>query len=322
VLVDTSGALKGKRVVALDDGALCDDGTFYIWKGVNGQPEQIDNDLLRQKKITAVHGTWFFCSDGTMVESGRRFKDATRGSLQTPVLDQGVLKGKTITSIIRVVTPNAAKSTAIKQPIEPLVEWVALCSDGTLAHWLAPKLNTTDFRPIPPLAPPSAFTFPDSLGVLRGKTITTLADGEEALALCSDGTLVAWKKVAPPAKGRGRLPQMAENNVPSVTENKAQNAPVAGVDYPIVVSGTDLLKGKQVTHIFDDGLIACADGTLIRWRGQGAPFSVDHNQALRGKTILMLDRNIALFQEPDPAKNPADTTADAPASSTPAPLPQ
>jgi hypothetical protein len=359
VLVDTSGALKGKKVVALDGGALCDDGTYYVWGSKHDVPLAIVSDVLQQKKITRIVGGWYFCDDGTMLKCGFNFSKGKAIGTPTPVLDQGVLKGKTVLSITDIA-PRVETGRILTSGHE----YVAVCSDGSLAHWADPDpVPNLTGKPSPPtsasalafpsgmaalkalsLAPasnwPAPYSFPDTLGVLHGKTITTLGGtGYAILALCSDGTLVAWaRRSAIPQVWLDEHPQIARDDALGWTPTDAMikqardiagpNSQIAsalgtaGVDYPVVVSNTGAIEGKKITRL-ESGIIVCADGTLAQWTGKDAPYLFDQKGVLRGMNILQVSANIVLFQVPDPTKNPADTTADAPTSSTLAPpLPQ
>ena len=88
----------------------------------------------------------------------------------------------------------------------------------------------------------------DSSGVLAGKTVIAIAAGYyHSLALCADGTLVAWGY-----NGYGQL-----------GNNSTTNSSV-----PVVVDRAGVLAGKTVTAIAagaSHSLALCADGTLAAW---------------------------------------------------------
>ncbi|MEI6604533.1 MAG: cadherin-like beta sandwich domain-containing protein [Verrucomicrobiota bacterium] len=146
VLVDQTGVLAGKKVVAISAGeasnlVLCSDGTLAAW-GSNGSGQLGNNSMtnslmpvlvdrsgvLAGKTVVKIaSGNWHnlaLCSDGTLTAWGNNgwgaLGDNSGGSSPVPVwVDQtGVLAGKTIVAI------SAARIGSL-----------ATCSDGTLATW-------------------------------------------------------------------------------------------------------------------------------------------------------------------------------------------
>jgi uncharacterized delta-60 repeat protein len=122
---------------------------------------------------------------------------------------------------------------------------VALCSDGTLVAWgqgTSGQLGngTTTDSPVP-----VAVTL---TGPLAGKTIVALAAGQaHTLALCSDGTVVAW--------GANTSGQLGNN---STTTSAV----------PVLVPATGALAGKTVTSVAAGDLHSvalCSDGTVVTW---------------------------------------------------------
>jgi hypothetical protein len=199
--VDTTGALSGKKVVAISSGiffnlALCSDGTMVAW-GDNSSGKLGDgtttarlapvsvNTLgaLAGKRVRAIStGTSHclaLCTDGTLVTWGfnsyGQLGDGTFTSRSTPVVinSSGILAGKTVTAI----SSHGVHS-------------IALCSDGTIASFGINNTgqlgdNTTINRNIPVAV--------DTTGILSNKFVTAVTAGfRHNLALCSEGTLVAF----------------------------------------------------------------------------------------------------------------------------------
>jgi alpha-tubulin suppressor-like RCC1 family protein len=91
----------------------------------------------------------------------------------------------------------------------------------------------------------------DQTGVLLGKTIVQIARGHDhSLALCSDGTVVAW--------GYNEYGQLGNNS----TEASFIPVPVNAA------AGTSVLAGKTVVSIaagYAHSLAICSDGTVAAW---------------------------------------------------------
>ena len=201
VLVDQSGVLAGKTVVAISAGqyhnlALCSDGSLAAWGGnFSGQlgdgstttrraPVWVDQTgVLADKTIVAIAAgnrhSLALCSDGTLAswgnnEDGQLGNDIHFRSLLPVLVDQtGVLSGKTVDAIA------AAGSHSI-----------ALCLDGTLAAW---GRNSSGQLGIGYRVDQEVPVLVDRSGVLSGRNVTGIAAGEaHSLVLCSDGTAAAW----------------------------------------------------------------------------------------------------------------------------------
>ncbi len=256
VLVNTSGALSGKTVIAIAAGvrhslALCSDGTLVAW-GFNGFGELgINNNTnssvpvavttsgaLSGKSVVAISAGVYFsaalCSDGTVATWGTNSEGqlgngtTTFSLVPVAVTTSGLLSGKTVISL----------STGYSHCL-------ALCSDGTLASWgwnINGQLgiNSTT-RSLAPVAV-------DTSGVLSGKTVLAVsAAGTNSLVLCSDGTLASWGK----------------NTNGELGNNSTINSPV-----PVAVTTSGFLSGKTVIDVKMGGghsLALCADGTLATW---------------------------------------------------------
>jgi alpha-tubulin suppressor-like RCC1 family protein len=165
--------------------------------------------------------------------NGQLGDNTTSNHLQPmPVTATGVLAGKTVVAIA------AGGSHSL-----------ALCSDGTVAAWGWNYFgqigdNTTTNR----LAPVAVNTATNS--ALYGRTVVAIAaGGNHSLALCSDGTVVAW--------GRNFSGQLGDG---STTQRSA----------PVVVNAApgSALHGMTVVAISGGGghsLALCADGTVAAW---------------------------------------------------------
>ncbi len=247
VLVDRSGALSGKTVIAIAAGgmhslALCSDGTVTAWgSGQFGQigdsftndssvPVLIDQSgVLTGKAVIAIAAGFThnlaLCEDGTLVswgnnELGTLGNDNTTDSAVPVLVDQtGVISGKTVVAI-------AAGG----------VNSLALCSDGTLASWGS---NTEGALGDSNGADSDVPVLVDQSGVLAGKTIASISAGDRHnLVLCSDGTLVSW------------------------------GFNTASGSTPSAINQSGVLSGKTVTEIIagnDFSVVLCDDGALAAW---------------------------------------------------------
>ncbi len=256
VLVDRSGVLAGKTVVAVAVAnnhslVLCSDGTLAAWGfnvdgrlGNNGTvsssvPVLVDQSgVLSGKAVTKIAAgaghTLVLCSDGTLAAWGYnpngQVGNNSMTTTQVPVLvnQSGVLAGKTVIAIA------AGDSHSL-----------VICSDGTLAAWGrndAGQLgnNSTTDSAMPVLVNRS--------GVLAGKTVTAMAGGGlHTVAVCSDGTLAAW--------GNNPSGQLGNNST-------------ANSSVPVLVSEAGVLAGRVPVAVGggnDHSLALCSDGTLVAW---------------------------------------------------------
>ena len=256
VLVDQTGVLAGKTIAAIASGsshglALCSDGNLAAWgsntygqlgnggSGVSTSPVLVTRTgVLAGKTIRAIAGggnhSLALCMDGTLAAWGwNAWGQLGIGSTtdsKVPVAADltGVLAGKTLTA----VAAGASDS-------------LALCSDGTLAAWGNNTWgqlgnNSTTYSKVPVLVVKT--------GVLAGKTVTAIASGaQHCLALCSDGTLVAW----------------GYNNNGQLGNNTTNSSSV-----PVLVTQTGILAGKTIQAIAagtSNSHALCTDGTLAAW---------------------------------------------------------
>lgn len=285
--VTSTGALAGKTVISVASGrshslALCSDGTVVAWGGnTNGQLG--DNSTTQQITPVAVTSTGALagktvvkvaaggshslalCSDGTLVAWGfnstGQLGDSSTTMRDTPVAvrSTGALAGKTVISVAAGISHS-----------------LALCSDGTLVAWgwngygqLGDNSTTQQNSPV-------AVT---GNGALSGKSVISIAAGEgHSLAICSDGTLVAW--------GRNSNGQLGDN---STTQ---RNTPVA-------VTASGALAGKTIVKAAAGGyhnLALCSDGTLVAWGSNGYGQLGDDSTTHRN-TPLVITGNGALSEK-------------------------
>ncbi len=279
-VVDTSGALAGRTVIAVASGylhslALCSDGTVTAWgdnsRGQLGnnsvtssaEPKLVDQrGALAGKTVVAIaagaYSSLALCADGTVAAWGNNIVDPAL------VDTSGALAGKTVVAI------GAGASQSL-----------ALCSDGTIAAWGGNQLGQLGNGS---LAPGSAPVLVDTSGVLRGKKVVAVAGGyEQTLALGADGTLAAW--------GGNAEGELGDNS----TTNSA---------VPLLVDQTGALAGKTVVAVaagIFDSLALCSDGTVAGWgdnlvgqlgnnsvTSSAVPTLADQTGALAGKTVVAI----------------------------------
>ena len=212
---------------------------------------------------TAVGGS-VLCADGTI---------ATWGGFDGPGVVSQVPGSKAPVQLSMAGQPAGRKVVALAQQL-------ALCDDGALITWgygYYGRLGNNS------LAPSASAVTVDATGALAGKTVTAISSSGHCMALCSDGTVVAWGY-----NGSGQLGDGTTTN---------RSAPVA-------VPMTGALAGKTVVQVAAGGehsLALCADGTVAAWgldtQGQlgdggstssSVPVSVDMSGVLAGRQILAL----------------------------------
>jgi alpha-tubulin suppressor-like RCC1 family protein len=265
-------ALYGKTVVAVAAGArhnlaLCSDGTIAAW-GLNsfGQvgnnttnnallPVPVDNapgiSALYGKTVVAVAAgmdhSLALCSDGTVVAwgyncFGQLGNNTTNNSLVPAAINSapGIseLYGRTVVAIAAGGYHNQA-----------------LCSDRTLVGWgwnYYGQVGDCKASGSQSLVPVVANTNA-GVSALYGKTLVGIATGlDHSLAVCSDGTVVAW----------------GLNNYGQLGDNQASG--LASI-YPLLVNttpGVSALYGRTVIAISagaDHSLALCSDGTVAAW---------------------------------------------------------
>ncbi|MEI7908405.1 MAG: cadherin-like beta sandwich domain-containing protein [Verrucomicrobiota bacterium] len=225
VAVSTSGVLAGKTVVAIAAGqfhslALCSDGTLAAWgRNAGGQLGNTSNTdsplpvtvssagILSGKTVTAIAAggahSLALCADGTLAGWGANTYGAVGDNSTTPrnapvavAVSQGNgLWGKVVVAIA------AGESHSL-----------ALCSDGTLAAWgwsgYGQLGNNSSSNSA--VSSPVAVNTTSGVSALFGKTVTAIAAGRyHNLALCGDGSLVAWGR-----NDGGQLGNNSSSNTP------------------------------------------------------------------------------------------------------------
>lgn len=259
--VNMSGVLAGKTVTKVAAGSayclvLCSDGTMYAWgSNTSGQlgngttissavPVAVDQTgVLAGKTVVSICSgsghALVLCSDGTLAGWGSNsgaLGNNSYTSSNVPVLVSiagTALEGKTVTAIA------AGMSTSF-----------AVCSDGTVAAWgmnYNGQLginNSAVTRSLVPMAVATQGT------ALQGKTVTAIAAGDfHALALCSDGKVVAWG-----------------DNFSGQLGNSSTTSSIAAV--AVTTTGT-ALQGRTVKAIaaglFANSVALCTDGTVVAW---------------------------------------------------------
>jgi alpha-tubulin suppressor-like RCC1 family protein len=226
IMMDQSGALAGKKVVAVEAGtqssyALCSDGTLFGW-GNNHSGELGDGtNIQRTRPVPVFRGgvmagksivsiasrsghSIVLCSDGTLATSGvSGYRSFGIGDPQvnytTVLVDRsGVLLGKTVISV------KALDDT-----------FVLLCSDGTVASLAKNTLQQlADGSALPRNVPLQVNTS----GALAGKNVVQITTGgTHCIARCSDGTLATWGTPSIFTSSPVPVPQLANFPDASVT---------------------------------------------------------------------------------------------------------
>lgn len=242
VMVNRSGALAGKRIMAVAAGsnhslALCSDGTLVTWgDNLYGQlgnsgvdqtsvPVAVDRSggLVGKTVIginARIYNSFAVCADGTVVgwgsnSSGQLGGVTLSGQSNTPVQVSvsGVLAGR---KIVRLATSGS--------------HCLALCADGALAAWGG---NSDGQLGNNSLVGGSSPVLVGKSGALAGKTIVDVAAGaNHSLALCSDGTIAAWG-----------------DNLNSQLGNNTQTDSLI----PVAVSMSQLVSGLRFTAVAGGG---------------------------------------------------------------------
>ncbi len=258
VAIDQSGALAGRRVVAISTRsthnlALCADGTVAAW-GWNtyGQlgngtsdnsrvPVMVNTSgVLAGRKVIAIAAggnfSLFLCADGSLAACGNstQLGNNSTTSSNVPVLvdRSGVLAGRTVTSI-------AAGS----------LHGLVLCADGTLVAWgdgSNGQLGTTSSGSKLPVRV-------DQLGALLLSTVTAIACGtNHNLALCDDGAITAWG-----SNSNGQLGNLSISNSST----------------PVIINPVGLLAGRSLVAATGGGAHSLAfgpDGMVAGWGSNSA----------------------------------------------------
>ncbi|MFZ2278024.1 MAG: cadherin-like beta sandwich domain-containing protein, partial [Prosthecobacter sp.] len=260
-MVSTIGTpLQGKVVVAVSAGAvhnlaLCSDGTLVGW-GNNGDG-QLANPIeshsmlpvdvvtagtpLAGRSVAAIGAGNFhslvLCTDGTLVAWGRN--------------DSGELGNQTTTARSRVpVAVTTAGTPLAGRSVVSIAAGgyhnIALCDDGTIVTWGSNENGQLGNNSLTNSNVPVAVTTVGT--VLAGKTVVAVDAGYcHCLALCSDGTLVAW--------GSNEYGQLG---IGGTTNSKV----------PVAVNTSIVLAGKTIASMNAGGpfsMVRCSDGTVAAW---------------------------------------------------------
>lgn len=272
VPVNTSGALAGRRVVAISAGAshsaaLCGDGTVVCWgDNTNGQlgdggstlsnvPVAVSTSgVLAGRSITAIacgqNHTLALLADGAVVAWGSNGSQqlgnnngTTPSNVPVFVDVAGVLNGK------RVLRLAAGGHSSLVQT-----------TDGVLASWGLNDRGQLGVNSTTTFGTPQAVVMS---GVLSGKTVTRLLAGQgHAAVVCSNGTLAAW--------GSGSGGQLGNNAVVDSRVPVAVNSAILGGADAFVSASSGALANHTL------GVIAtAANAPVITVEHEGA--GLTHN---------------------------------------------
>jgi len=194
--------------------------------------------VLAGKTVVSFAAGYFhslvLCSDGTAAAWGSdgygELGNISNTYSTSPVLvtQSGVLAGKTMVSVAAGTFHS-----------------LALCSDGTVSAWGWNANGQLGNNSLTNSNVPVSVT---QSGVLVGKTVVSVAAGyDHSLALCSDGTVVAW----------------GDNYFGQLGNNSTTNSSV-----PVLVTQSGVLAGKTVVSVAAGAyhsLAMCSDGTVAAW---------------------------------------------------------
>lgn len=303
IATDESGVLAGKTVTAITGGslhslALCSDGSVAAW-GYNSRGQLGNGSTTDRSKPVAVD---FSDAAGEVVaiSAGAFHSLALRADGRIAAWgynNHGQLGTGNKVTYLRPVLVPAAGALAGKQVVAVAAgsfQSFALCADGTVAAWgrndageLGDGTTTSASLPVSV----------DRSGILAGKTVASIAAGQDhLLALCTDGTLVAWGD-----NRRGKLGNGTTLDAPS----------------PVAVDISGLLSGKSVVELAagdSHSLVRCSDGTVAAWGsnqrfqlGNGStlasrvPVAVNFSTIPAGKTLASVsagrNHNLARFRD-------------------------
>ena len=295
VAVNTSGALSGKTVIAVAAGcfhslALCSDGTLAAWgdntfgelgnyTSKSSVPVAVTTagTPIAGKTVIAVAAGYLhslaLCSDGTLAawgnndhgQLGNNNSNTTNSPVPVAVTTAGTpIAGKTVIAVAAGASHN-----------------LALCSDGTLAAWgenthgQLGNINNGQNNAYVLIAVDTTTAYGSAL---YGKTVVATAAGaDHSLALCSDGTLLAW--------GRSDSGQLGNGT------NGMNNAYV-----PVAVDAAGVLAGKMVIAVAGGGsysLAQCSDGTLAAWGFNADGELGDNSTTNRSVPVLVNTASLA-----------------------------
>lgn len=301
-----SGALQNKRVIAIAAGAfhslaLCEDGSIAAWGYNNhGQlgnggshssatPVAVDaGGALAGKTVVAIAAGAYhclaLCSDGTIVGWGFN---------GTGCLGNGGTIGSKTPVITEPLPDGAAAAVAIAAGD---YHSFALTADGKVAAWGANSRGqlgdgSTVLRASPVLL--------GSGGALAGRSAVAISGGGlHGLALCSDGTLVAWG-----AAGRCGLAEGSTTDHPT---------PVA-VDVPEGTAGLIDAISAAAEHSH----ARLKDGRIIFWGHASRSQAGDGTSLQRGRPVFLPAQSFASFTALSRGSSAYHTVAIVPAAAVP-----
>lgn len=317
VLVNTSGALSGKRVIAISAGAnhsaaLCSDGTVVCWGGnTNGELGNGNNTqsnvpvavatsgvLLGHTAIAIACGqnhTLALLADGTVAAWGLNASGQLGNNSTTPsnvpalVSTAGVLNGKSVVEIA------AGGQSALVR-----------CSDGILAAW-----GLNDRGQLGVNSATTSFTTPQAVltsGVLSGKTIVSLHMSQNhAGALCSDGSLAMWGagnsgQLGNNAVSDSLAPVLANNAILGSTDLFIQTASGGTAGHTLALIGTAANEPKIVVEheggsLSHNSLPPVNFGSLVAgaYRTKGFVIRNAGTQTLAGISAATLGADAGMF---------------------------
>jgi len=290
VTVDVTGVLHGKTVISIAAGAnhsmaLCSDGTLAAWGNNNyGQlgdktttrrllPVEVDRSgVLFGRTVVAIAAgdshSLALCSDGTIAAWGCNSSGELGNNSTTP--------GNTPVAVNTASGISALSGKSVAAIAAGASHNLALCSDGTVTAWgynFDGELgnNSTANSPVPVAV--------ERDGLLTGKTIMSIATGaSHSLALCTDGTLVAW----------------GWND-----DGELGNNTTTGSSIPVRVNQAGVLSGKSIVSIAAGdfhNLALCSDGTLSAW-GANWYGELGNNTTTCSTTPVLVDQTGALAMQ-------------------------
>ncbi len=276
VMVTATGALAGKKVVAVSAGgghalALCSDGTVVAW-GLNSSG-QLGNGgtanspvpvivpktgALAGKSVVAVQAgekhSLALCSDGTIAAWGGNLHGELGAASGLPmsttpvqVVKSGVLAGRPV-----VVLRSRGGFSLVR------------CTDGTLATW---GINETGNLGDGTKTDRSAPVLVKRDGALAGKTVASLAAGfGHCLVVCTDGTLVGWGNNYANVLGN---PEVPDSPIPlaladrGILDGKKTGRISAGGAFNLAIAGVPLSPDTRLESL------ALSAGVLDSGAGEG-----------------------------------------------------
>lgn len=304
VLVNTLGALAGKKVVGISAGyfqsmALCSDGTLVSWGG--GPLGDGTNNNSNVPVVVTVAGSalvgrtpiqvsagsshsMVLCSDGVAVGWGSN----SYGQL-------GISPSANPVYLAREVfagAGSALQGKTIKSISAGSAETTALCTDGTLVSWgLYTGDGTSNQRGTPVLV--------STATALSGKTVVAhTARYNNKTALCSDGSLVGWGYNDEGGVGDGTFserlsPVAVDSSVLLANEKFSALAQASGAGHGLAVIASpqtvEIVVEQPADTGLTDGSATVAYGSVLVNTSASKTFTIKNagNTYLTGLTIAI-----------------------------------